>query len=318
VTATHDSSALMPNVQAARDPLTSHAYFEKTSAAATHHVSVHAGMLKIYAPQSRELSDLPSIGGQRGAVKGFSRASRKRMIEMMSCVRAAGSLMFVTITYPDIFPLDASTWHRHFEAFRDRFEYHYANWRAIWRIELIDRKSGENSGVIAPHWHLIIFTPAADEKTLDAVAEVTQTELRQMWYEIVASGDENHLLHGVDVAPVRSIRHAMSYVSKYVAKQSGDILEIGRRWGRIGKFDTSESIKVSLTFDEFLTFKRLVRSWMRKRRGKFTRRFARQSPLKGCAVFGMGDDTETDWHAFIFEAFRQVADLRQRERGIGQ
>jgi len=57
---------------------------------------------------------------------------------------------------------------------------------------------------------------------------------------------------------------------------------------------------------------------MRKRRGKFTRRFARQSPLKGCAVFGMGDDTETDWHAFIFEAFRQVADLRQRERGIGQ
>lgn len=308
----------MPNLQAARDPLTSHAYFETGTKSGTYQLSVHAGMLKIRHPQNAALADLPQpIGGKRGAVKGFSRASRKRMIEFMSCVRGAGSLLFVTLTYPDIFPLDSSVWHRHFEAFRDRFENHYKNWRAVWRIEVIDRKSGENTGVVAPHWHLIVFMPQVDEQTLEIEAALAQAELRQMWYEIVNSGDENHLQRGVDVSPVRSIRQAMGYVSKYVAKTSGDILEIGRRWGRIGVFDNSESIKVALTFDEFLTFKRLVRRWMKRRRGKFTRRFARQSPLKGCAVFGMGDETKTDWFAFVYEAFRQVADVRARERSHG-
>lgn len=314
-----DDTALMPDTQPARDPLTSLAYFETSTKTRDYSVSVHADMLKIHRPQTPGMTPLKHTGGIRSTIKGLSRSSRKRMIEFMASVRTGdASLLFATLTYPDAFPTDSNIWHRHFEAFRDRFEHHYTNHRALWRIELIDRKSGDNAGVIAPHWHLIVFLPQRIEPNeLEIEASLIQTELRQMWYEIVNSGDENHLRHGVDVAPVKSRKHAYHYVSKYVAKESGDVMEIGRRWGRIGQFDNSESIKVSLTFDEFLILKRLVKRWMKGRGCKYRRRFARQSPLKGCTVFGIGDEAQTGWFAFIFEAFRQQAQLWQRERGFG-
>ena len=270
-----DSSIFLRDVQTCDTPLTSVAYFETGTETGSFELSVHADMLKIRARRPAGASQLNHTGGIRGRVSGLSKASRKRMIEFMSSVRHDGSLLFTTITYPDIFPLDSSAWHRHFEAFRDRFENHYAKHRALWRIELIDRKSGENTGVIAPHWHLLIFLPKLDRETLEIEASLMQTEMRQWWYEIVNSGDEKHLLHGVDVAPVRSRKHAYAYVSKYIAKTSIDGLEVGRRWGRIGKFDNGESIKVSLRFDDILILRRLIKRWMRGNGKKYYRRFAR-------------------------------------------
>lgn len=308
----------MQNPQVARHPLTSDAYFETGTKSCSYELAVHAGMLKIKHSQQPGMAQFgQTLGGRRGVVKGLSRASRKRMIETLASIRQPGSLLFMTLTYPDLFPADSAVWHRNFEAFRDRFENNYPNWRAMWRIETMERKSGDKTGEVAPHWHLIVFVPQMEQSALEALATVAQDEIRQHWYEIVASGDEKHLEHGADVAPVRSIRHAMKYVSKYVAKTSLDGMQIGRRWGRIGQFDTSESIKVSLTLNEYVAFKRLVKQWMRKRRGKFAKKFARLSPSKGCAVFGMGDTGAADWLSFVFEAIRQVADQRERERSHG-
>jgi len=313
-----NDTANRQSVQTASLPLTSDAYFETGTKTGDFALAVHAGMLRIHHPRSG-LAEFPPVGAIRGTVKGFSRASRKRMIEMLASIRGAGSMMFATFTYPDSFPQDPSTWHHHFEALRDRLEEHFPQWRAIWRIELMNRKSGENFGALAPHWHLLIFLPGAQfgPDALNIAATMAAGVLRQMWYEIVASGDELHLLHGVDVSPVRSIRHAMSYVSKYIAKTCPDGLEIGRRWGRIGRFDTSASITVKLTLDEYVVMKRMVRNWMRKRGGKFHRKFARQSPQKGCSILGMGDLFGADWFAFVYEAFRQVAEMRFLERGYG-
>lgn len=311
-----DDNVLMSELQPAASPLTSDAYFDAGTKTGTYELSVHAGMLKIRHP--RKTSDLPQpLGGQRGKIKGFSRASRKRMIEFMACVRGHGSFLFLTLTYPDDFPKDSDTWHRHFEAFRHRFERHYANYRLIWRLETMDRKSGANSGVVAPHWHGMIFVPTVEDEALNDLASSVQGEIRQIWYEIVASGDADHLLHGADVSPVRSVRHAMKYISKYIAKTGFDELEIGRRWGRIGMFDTEEGRTGLLTYDEYVIFKRLVRNWMRKRRGKFYRAFARSSPFKGCSVFGMGDECDTNWLVFVYEAFRQAADQAERNRSYG-
>jgi len=314
-----NSTTFSPDAPVVRDPLTSLAYFETSSKPRDFVVSVHADMLKVHHPQIPGMTPLKHTGGIRSTIKGLSRASRKRMIEFMASVRTGGaSMLFVTLTYPDVFPLDSAIWHRHFEAFRDRFENHYANHRALWRIELMDRKSGENTGVIAPHWHLIVFLPLRFEPhELEIEAALLQTELRQAWYEIVNSGDEQHRWHGVDVAPVKSRKHAYHYVSKYVAKETGDMLEIGRRWGRIGQFDNSESIKVLLSYDEILILRRLIRRWMKGRGGKYWKRYRRQTPVKGFAIFGIGDEDAAGWFAFIFEAFRQHANAFQLERGYG-
>jgi len=164
---TSNDTLILAEQQAAASPLTSDAYFETSSKPRDYVVAVHAGMLKIRHPQNPELHDLPAAGSVRGKIKGFSRASRKRMIEFMACVRGNGSFLFLTLTYPDKFPPDSFIWHRHFEAFRDRFENHYPKYRMIWRLETMDRKSGENTGVVAPHWHGMIFLPEIEAAALD-------------------------------------------------------------------------------------------------------------------------------------------------------
>jgi len=297
-------------------PLTSDAYFEKTETQPRQYeLSAHSGLLKVRALYSSTQAPQNAI---RGAVKGFSRAARKRMIEFMASIRDAGSMLFVTLTYPDIFPIeDPDCWKRHFENFRDRLEHHYPNYRAIWRMELQDRKSGESVGAIAPHFHLLLFMPAIPDTALDLAAITLQAEFAKMWHAVIETFDEKHLEHGCHISPVRSIKHAMKYVSKYIAKEERDQFEFGRRWGRIGKFDTSASVTVLLTQNEYVLFKRMVRKWLKsrskrtnKKTGEVTynqyhKRFARQSSLKGCTVFGMGD-TLNDFMLWCYEAFRQA------------
>jgi len=297
--------------------LTSGAYFEtKGDQPKNYELHAHAGMLKIKCPQYTAERERPQ--SIRGVVQGFSRAARKRMIEFMACVRDVGSMLFVTLTYPDQFPIDQpGEWKRHFENFRDRLEHHYPQFRAIWRMEIVDRKSGANKGMDAPHFHLLIFIPELSETALKTASESLKEVFLQWWYEIVQSNDIEHRYHGVDVGILRSIRHAMSYVSKYIAKETKDNHAVGRRWGRIGKFDTSFSAVVKMTRDEYINFKRIIRSWLKKRAGKFDKkkqkvvystfhkRFASLSSYTGCSVFGMGD-TLNDWLLWVYEAFRQT------------
>jgi len=88
-----------------------------------------------------------STDGKRGNVVGFSRRSRKRLIEFMASVRHDGDMLFLTLTYPDKFPVDRETWFRHFEAFRRRLERMSPEIAVIWRKELVERKSGKSQGI---------------------------------------------------------------------------------------------------------------------------------------------------------------------------
>lgn len=297
-------------------PLTSDAYFEtRVHQPRQYELSAHAGLLKIRACHHTTQAPQTAI---RGAVRGFSRAARKRMIEFMASIRNEGSMLFMTLTYPDILPLDdPDCWKRHFENFRDRLEHHYPEFRAIWRMELQDRKSGESEGAIAPHFHLLLFMPAIPDTALDLAAETLQVAFVQMWHAVIETYDEKHLEHGCHISPVRSVKHAMKYVSKYIAKEEQDSYEFGRRWGRIGKFDTSASVTILLTQDEYVLFKRLVRKWLKsrakrtnKKTGEVTynqyhKRFARQSCWKGCAIFGMGD-TQNDFMLWVYAAMLEA------------
>lgn len=79
------------------------------------------------------------------------------------------------------------------------------------------------------------------EKSLDAF----RVYCSMLWHDVVASDlpdidNVDHYFVGTNVRSVNDRRHAMAYVSKYVAKlDEGDGLAVGRRWGVIGKPDTS-------------------------------------------------------------------------------
>jgi len=264
-------------------------------------------------------------GGIRGDIVGFSRAARKRMIEFMAKVRDEGDMYFVTMTYDDMsWLIKSNAHHDDFEAFRRRFERAFPNWKAIWRVEVKERKSGILTGQNVPHFHLLVFTGRHDdEQTQEAHAMGLQAWGVSAWGQILQTENSHFQEYGFHVSPVRNRKHAYSYVSKYIGKQDNDTIPCGRRWGRIGKFDTSHSETLTITEDEAIAFKRLVKRWLKNRNPKFAKRFAKVQSGAGFSVFGLGDCMYTTQHfgilcgydQFIVEVRRQSAEREQRERG---
>ena len=288
-------------------------------------------MLKVTSPDSLNgkmdrRTDFAG-GGIRGDIVGFSRASRKRMIEFMAKVRNQGDMYFVTMTYDDMsWLLKHDDHHSDFEAFRRRFERAFPNWSAIWRVEVKERQTGALQGQNVPHFHLLVFTHRSDDdETKEAHAHGLQAWGVSAWGQILQAENPHFQNYGFHVQPVRNRKHAYSYVSKYIGKVDDDRIQAGRRWGRIGDFDTSCSETITLTDDEAIAFKRLVKRWLRNRNKGFSRRFNRGGKVSGYTVFGLGD-TETEgtlrdmfggYNQFIVEVKRQSHCQREQERGYG-
>jgi len=264
------------------------------------------GELRLIAPSGShhlnrsELSYSPCVrvGARRGAVRGFSRASRKRMFDFMAKVRDGSPSVFVTITYPDVFPVsDATQWKKHTEALRRRLERFCNRFgvkvRGLWRMELKRRLSGLNKGRIAPHWHWLLWLP--DKISVLSFCEEISESLKAGWAEIVDSGDSHHEYRGFWVEEIKNRRHAARYVGKYVGKvedEEYDDLEVGRRWGRLGKFDTSASEDEALPIRSYIEWKRLVVRWLKSvGKRELARKIASGSPSYGVTIYGIGDQT---------------------------
>ena len=94
----------------------------------------------------------------RGEISEFTPAARRRMMQMMAKVERAAIPFFVTLTYPDDFPLYRGDYKGNLETFCDRLERRWPGMPVIWKLEFKERKSGENAGKIAPHYHLFVYS----------------------------------------------------------------------------------------------------------------------------------------------------------------
>lgn len=202
-------------------------------------------------------------GGPRGKISKFSAASRRRLQYLVSQVRKDQPVYFVTLTYPDNFPADPEKWKRDIDAFRKRFA--RRGWGAIWKIEFKRRKSGENIGKVAPHFHLLVY--GADYVKLWHFCG-------NAWFEIVGSGDPKHKNVGTRVEYVRTVNGARKYIAKYVGKDQEDLdyecKEVGRFWGVINDqvLPWGEEITVEMEDSQVNDLLRLMRRYSRmKRRG---------------------------------------------------
>lgn len=159
-------------------------------------------------------------GGKRGEVEGFSRAARKRMLQMLHSVKFQTAVL-ITLTYGKEYPEDWQIWKKHLKAWKRATERRYGNLRAIWRIEL--QKRG------APHFHVLY---------LDFPFIPVDT-LQSLWYDIIKTPPEQRFGNGLDLRAVRgstSHKQVMAYVSKYVGKIEDyedweEPPKIGRIWG---------------------------------------------------------------------------------------
>lgn len=94
---------------------------------------------------------------RRGMVESFTPASRRRFMNLLTKVRSDSIPLLVTLTYPDEFPLYHQDYKRHLDLLGRRLLRHCPGASIIWKLEFKERRSGQNKGKIAPHYHLFIF-----------------------------------------------------------------------------------------------------------------------------------------------------------------
>lgn len=105
----------------------------------------------------------PGRGGKRGACKGFSFGSRRRMLDRLNTVKVDASLpVFLTCTLPDdVFNDNAAEFAKEAKHWLDNFTKRLL--RVVpgacgfWRIEWQSRKSGKYEGKLVPHFHLLVW-----------------------------------------------------------------------------------------------------------------------------------------------------------------
>lgn len=218
----------------------------------------------------------------RGIIKGFSKGSRRRMCErlmsldwdlLMPTIGGINYGAFITLTYPDNFSDDREKWKRDLEVLTKRLDRNYPNTRFKWKLELKKRKSGENKGKLAPHFHLLAY----NENGLNLVE--FRIWLSQAWYEVVGSTDIKHLSAGTQVKPLYgTVAKLMNYCAKYLGKDFETDFETGRCWGEHGDMPCGEIYSFDIDYIEFC---RRVRRW-----GKSSPYLSTRKCPNGMMIFG--------------------------------
>lgn len=159
----------------------------------------------------------PSV---RGEVKGFSSASRKRMIQQ--CAKMGKAIpIFLTLTYGKNYPSDPAAWKKHLDNWGKRLIRHNSNLSAIWRLE--PQKRG------APHYHLLIYQKDGKKPF------IAKEWIAQSWHEVLGDySDDDHLKAGTRIESLRSSRGAAFYAAKYCAKLPDDD-DFPEEWARAGR-----------------------------------------------------------------------------------
>lgn len=146
-------------------------------------------------------------GGRRGIVAGFTRASRKRMLECIARLewKLARFVCFVTLTYPDRNgPPTAVETDRDRQVFCKRLKRLFPRASAIWRREWKPRESGKFVGVPYPHYHFLFFR----------LPFFHYDRLNALWGEVL--GYDGYIR--TEIEKVESWYQALGYVAKYMAK----------------------------------------------------------------------------------------------------
>lgn len=192
----------------------------------------------------------------RGAVVSFSRGSRRRLLRLIAKTDRGNKPLFVTLTYPDVFNGDFEKWKRDMDVFGKRFVRAFKGGSFVWRVEFMPRKTGSSKGLIAPHYHLLVWG-------------VRLSELREFadraWFDAVGSGSKAHFKAGVRCQYIRKWSGTISYVSKYIAKI--DELPLtwkGRVWGVVARKNVPWSAIVVIFVDNDVAVRtvRLARKMM--------------------------------------------------------
>lgn len=216
-----------------------------------------------------------SGGGERGEISTFSVKSQTRLRRRLISLDwlglagegkkgAFGRGLFVTLTYPDIFPhifgedgaleFDRGAVKRHLDTLGKRLKRLKKFEGFLWKMEVEPRKSGTMEGHAAPHFHCILTF----RKSVQVIA--IRRLIAAAWSQIAGGGDEKHRRIGTRVDRINraaGLGRLMSYLVKYLTKDEfkpGQIL--GRIWSEIGEI--KRAVPVNMTTGDYYFFRVFV------------------------------------------------------------
>jgi len=210
-------------------------------------------------------------GAERGAIKGFSDASRRRLMYAIGSIKRDAELpAFITLTYPDQFP-DPETSKKHLATFFKRLKRAFPGHGSIWKLEPQERG--------APHYHLLTW--GCDLQEL-------RDFVPGAWFDIAGGGDNLHLLWHTGqlgngnvhcVQQVRTFHGVMRYASKYLGK-TFEVSGWGDKWtGRYWGIVNRQNILFGELVREEVTEKSALDMMRYQRRFSGLRRFRSNKSL---------------------------------------
>jgi hypothetical protein len=256
-------------------------------------------------------------GAKRGRIRGFSAASRLRLLRLICTIRPNENELFhfLTLTYSDDYAQNFELWKRDLDKFLDRLLYKFPAAWVIWRMEFQTRKSGKRIGELAPHFHILVgginpaeieqlpdfqYTKKDMEKSEDTLK--IQRWAKENWFAVNHCEDKYNLMRGADVELLDSRKKAFLYVSKYAAKEcdavndDGEILFAGRVWGKRGNLPIVQGMTITVTSEVLVELRRLIKRWLmsskKKSSRRYAKRFARSSRWSQHTIFGLGSDRD--------------------------
>lgn len=207
------------------------AYLDHTTPLGAVRYAQDAHHVEVIPPRASIQERRSHRGGKRGQVVGFSDRSRRTLRNLANSIAwtsvPEGGVLFITLTYPDVYPSKSQVWRRHLRNFQRRLERRFGKHAVIWKLERQDRG--------APHWHLVLLAsemPAGDLGSFRGWVAVA-------WAEVCANSEEAHGKVGTSVERWEDRRHLLGDAVRYLAKSSqqfldeekGELLAVGRLWG---------------------------------------------------------------------------------------
>lgn len=242
-------------------------------------MAVEGGSVQLQVHKDREQQG----GGKRREIKGLSRQSRSRLIHRLASINREAydprRIRFMTLTYHNGWSEDPSEQYdqlrRWFKRMNRRWPGLIIQWRKEWQHRL------------APHWHLIVYTPAGAISAEDGSGPFMDDAVRE-WISVVrrpCDSEEHMYRRAVKGRMMESWRGAISYASKtaeYISKtetvqpvdENGQALPTGRLWGTLGnkkKLPIDYDLE-PLTEDEYVRGRRVARRLLRPKTRRWTRR----------------------------------------------
>ena len=234
---------------------------------------------------SREPGDRHQVCPRRSDISGFSKKSRQRLRLSLAKVDQSkcGRPIFGTLTYPADFPLDQKTFKKHLKVFSQRFLRSFPAAGFHWKLEFQTRG--------AAHFHPI-FWNLGNEKAFVGKFRIW---VACNWFEVVGSGNPEHLRAGTSADLINSQFGIMRYVSGYVSKsdQTKPGCRVGRYWGVVGRANIpwAKQNVIELSSAQAKLVRRTARRYMyAMNRVRRIRGLERLLPRRTCAPFMLNGD----------------------------